>query len=368
MFYTIYQTTNKINGKIYVGKHKTSNLEDGYIGSGLLLWRAIDKYGIENFEKKILFFCESEDAMNAKEAEIVDEDFVARTDTYNIALGGSGGWYHCNGELTHNNKHNHRRVGFLQYMDKGINPWKEWWNNASDEEIKEWCLKVSKGVKKHIDEFGSWWVGKHHKESTKEKMRAYKAAFHPQAGSKNSQYGHHWWKDPNDKTKSLSIKEGDPVPEGWIRGKWQTFSEEGLKNIREGNKKNVGRFMITNGEVNRWISKDDPIPEGFWKGMRIKNKAYIRKEIQEKKKLTEEELHQIRSAASKQSNETKRKTLQEKNYPIIKEQYEFWLNHTWSEFVEKYDYKYTQVNFNNQCKKYLGKEWHPKRNFTLAKS
>lgn len=236
MFYTIYQTTNKINGKIYVGKHKTSNLEDGYIGSGLLLWRAIDKYGIENFEKKILFFCESEDAMDAKEAEIVDEDFVARADTYNIALGGSGGWYHCNGELTHNNKHNHRRVGFLQYMDKGINPWKEWWNNASDEEIKEWCLKVSKGVKKHIDEFGSWWTGKHHKESTKEKMRIYKATFHPQAGSKNSQYGKHWWKDPNDKTKSLSIKEGDPVPEGWIRGRWQ------IQTALKGNKIHKCRF------------------------------------------------------------------------------------------------------------------------------
>lgn len=189
-----------------------------------------------------------------------------------------------------------------------------------------------------------------------------------QAGSKNSQYGKHWWKDPNDKTKSLSIKEGDPVPEGWVRGKWQTFSEKGLKNIREGTKKNIRHFMITNGEINRWIKKDEPIPEGFWKGMRIKGKVYIKKELQEKKKLTEEELHQIRSEASKRSNETKRNALREKNYPILKEQYEFWLNHTWSEFVEKYDYKYTQVNFNNQCKKYLGKEWHPKRNFTLAKS
>ena len=39
-------------------------------------------------------------------------------------------------------------------------------------------------------------------------------------GENNSNYNHHWWKDPNDKTKSLSIKEGDPIPEGWIRGRW----------------------------------------------------------------------------------------------------------------------------------------------------
>lgn len=40
------------------------------------------------------------------------------------------------------------------------------------------------------------------------------------SGNKNSQYGKHWWKDPNDKTKSMSIKDGDPVPEGWVRGRW----------------------------------------------------------------------------------------------------------------------------------------------------
>ncbi len=30
--------------------------------------------------------------MNQKEADIVNEDFVARDDTYNLVLGGTGGW------------------------------------------------------------------------------------------------------------------------------------------------------------------------------------------------------------------------------------------------------------------------------------
>ena len=81
-YYLIYQTTNLVNGKIYVGQHQTYNLDDGYIGSGTLLQKAIQKYGIDKFERKILYYCQSEEELNAKEREIVNEDFVNRKDTY----------------------------------------------------------------------------------------------------------------------------------------------------------------------------------------------------------------------------------------------------------------------------------------------
>lgn len=86
----IYKTTNLINGKIYVGKDKHNNQK--YFGSGILLKRSIKKYGLNNFEKIILDFCENEDDLNIKE-KIWIEKLKSNDLTigYNITDGGEGG-------------------------------------------------------------------------------------------------------------------------------------------------------------------------------------------------------------------------------------------------------------------------------------
>jgi len=43
-----------------------------------------------------LFECASFEEMNKKEAEIVNKEFLARDDVYNICLGGAGGWDYLN--------------------------------------------------------------------------------------------------------------------------------------------------------------------------------------------------------------------------------------------------------------------------------
>ena len=91
MLYTIYKVTNKINGKIYIGKHQTENPNDGYFGSGKFIKSAIRKYGKENFIKEVLFIFETELEMNEKEKELITEEFVSRKDTYNAGVGGEGG-------------------------------------------------------------------------------------------------------------------------------------------------------------------------------------------------------------------------------------------------------------------------------------
>ena len=87
--YYIYKTTNLINGKYYVGFHKTNNPNDNYFGSGKLLLEAIEKYGIQNFKKEILYEFDTREEAEAKEREIVNEEFVNNRNTYNVTLGGN---------------------------------------------------------------------------------------------------------------------------------------------------------------------------------------------------------------------------------------------------------------------------------------
>ena len=64
MFY-IYEIINKINGKTYIGQRlcpKNKSPEtDKYMGSGVYLRNAKKKYGIENFSKKIIAICETQE-------------------------------------------------------------------------------------------------------------------------------------------------------------------------------------------------------------------------------------------------------------------------------------------------------------------
>lgn len=91
LYFTVYKTTNLINGKYYIGKHKTMNINDDYLGSGTRLSNAVQKYGVKNFVKEVLFVFDTEESMNAKEKEIINESIINDPLSYNVAFGGHGG-------------------------------------------------------------------------------------------------------------------------------------------------------------------------------------------------------------------------------------------------------------------------------------
>ena len=89
--YYIYRITNKINGKTYIGQHKYRSLNDNYMGSGKLIRRAKKKYGIENFEKEILYsrIQYKTTADDVERFAIAKERALGKAE-YNIADGGGG--------------------------------------------------------------------------------------------------------------------------------------------------------------------------------------------------------------------------------------------------------------------------------------
>lgn len=93
-YYFTYKTTNIINGKYYIGVHSTTDLTDGYLGSGKALIRAIEKYGKSNFSREILSFHNSKEEAYAMEAILVTIDVVHLSECYNMKVGGFGGWDH----------------------------------------------------------------------------------------------------------------------------------------------------------------------------------------------------------------------------------------------------------------------------------
>lgn len=212
MKYIIYKITNIIDGKVYIGKHQTKNVDDGYMGSGKHLRRAIKKYGKENFVKEILHIFMTEEEMNSKETELVTEEFCLREDTYNICVGGHGGFSHINRDMNNRvikNKKARTKTDEILKSKYGVdNPSqidfvKE---KASKRMIKMW----SEGKMPQPPSF----LGKTHSIETKRIMSESRKG--KCVGINNSQYGSVWITNGSCNKK---IKNLDTIPDGWYRGR-----------------------------------------------------------------------------------------------------------------------------------------------------
>lgn len=80
-----------LDGKQYIGDHSTDNIDDGYLGSGVYLQRAIKKLGKNSFKREILeFFDDKLSAVNSQEKYILMYDTLSPKG-YNISPKGGYG-------------------------------------------------------------------------------------------------------------------------------------------------------------------------------------------------------------------------------------------------------------------------------------
>lgn len=89
--YYIYEIVNLINGKTYVGKHITTRFPDNYMGSGIALKKAIEKYGKQNFIKNVLEFASNKEELSKLEKLFIKKYKSEGKAEYNLTKGGEGG-------------------------------------------------------------------------------------------------------------------------------------------------------------------------------------------------------------------------------------------------------------------------------------
>lgn len=190
MYFTIYKITNQINGKFYIGKHRTDDINDNYMGSGKLLKKAIKKYGIENFIKEYIGIFDSEKKMNLAEKILV---IIDKEVCYNLCPGGYGGWGYINSKNLNNSK-NQCSLGGKITASKGGGFLKRKHTNQTKKYIS-----LKKKGNKHF-------FGKKHSEETK-KIMSEKAKIN-NIGKNNSQYGTCWITNgvENKKIKKTDIE------------------------------------------------------------------------------------------------------------------------------------------------------------------
>lgn len=210
MFYTIYKITNNVNGKTYTGMHKTDNLNDGYMGSGKLIQRAVKKHGIENFKKEILFIFDNEEDMKNKEKEVV----VIDETTYNLCPGGHGGFGFINKHSLNNGR---RSKDSEEKRSKSVSLYRR--QKMKEQEEYEHMKRISligRSVVMEIFPEGVW-KGRNHKPETIEQMRISAKGKHE--GEKNSQYGTCWITDGSVDKKIKKEELDFWIEKGYYKGR-----------------------------------------------------------------------------------------------------------------------------------------------------
>lgn len=248
MYGYIYETTNLINGKKYIGKHKSERFDNSYLGSGVTFRKALNKYGKENFNVKIIEIIETNQYdLDLREMYWI-KHFNATTSRnyYNNSVGGrEEGWqgYH----LAIKNKGGIPQKTIFKMKNAAKN--RVWINkNEVDKHIKE--TELNKYLNK------GWEKGRSHGV--------------PLKGEKHFLYGKKMSQETRNK---LSQSHKGKIP--WNKGKHNVYSDEMLEKLR-----NFHKGKPLSDETKRKQSKALKGEKAYWFGKSLSNEA--KRKISEK--------------------------------------------------------------------------------------
>lgn len=94
-YHFLYVTTNKADGKFYIGIHTATRLRDGYRGSGVNIKKEFRKYGFKRFEIERYAYFKDRDSLSKAENLIVDLELLEqfKDSIYNVCTGGDTNFY-----------------------------------------------------------------------------------------------------------------------------------------------------------------------------------------------------------------------------------------------------------------------------------
>ena len=202
-YHFIYKTTDTRNGNCYIGMHSTDNLNDGYVGSGLRIKNLKYKHGIEIFNIEILEFLPDRESLKKREEEIVNSDLLKEEKCMNLRPGGEGGFtieQQIKGREISGKIHAERMQTDIKYCN----------------EVKKRLLDIT--YKNHME--GKYrhdtFIGKHHTDDTKQKIRNTRSEKGLNISKNNTQYGTCWITNGLENKK---IKKENIIPNGWYLGR-----------------------------------------------------------------------------------------------------------------------------------------------------
>lgn len=210
----IYKATNLINGKIYIGKtckglnnrirtHKAdfnSFKRDGKLTYPF--YRAIEKYGFENFSWEVIDTANSIEELDKKEIYWINtlRSLVQYNKGYNVNPGGNGGDNWTNNprkeEIREKFKHRRRPV----YTEELLRKRKESFAKTIQERTPERRSEIGKRVRESLKLFHEnnkgIWLGRPVSDEAKIKIsKSLKGRF---SGKNNPNYGNNWSKEKKE--------------------------------------------------------------------------------------------------------------------------------------------------------------------------